>query len=852
MKNHFTKISLFILIGFVFTACNSLKRVPDGKKLLVSNTITVNGKPETNEDILNILEQKPNSTIPFIGYRLRLNLYNLAKPKYDSVFNARFIENPKKFKRLTKFLSEKQVRRLGQSFWYSGFNSFLTSTGEKPVLLDTLLLKKSIKKLNFYYNNKGYFDAKTSCAITNVSSKKAKLNFKVIISKAHTLDSIKTTILSKVLDSMYQSTKNLSFVKLNEQYNTDDFEKERSRITTYFRNNGVFFFQPTYVNFEVDTLDVDHKTTINLKINNYTNTVGDSIKTEPFRAYKISEVNIITDYNTTKSRSKLKDSVSYKNFNLYSFDKLKYKPKAITDAVFITKGSLYSDANTTLTSRYLSNLKVFNYPAITYKLDLNDSTKTTLKASIFLSPRNKYNFATNLEVAYSDIQKPGITLAPSVTIRNVFNGAETLEFALKYAIGASKDLANPNNQFFNVSEYGLNTKLNFPRVLMFLKTERIIPKKMIPSTSLSIGISKQKNIGLDNENLTGILSYNWTPKTNLTSRFDLFNIQFIKNINVGNYFNVYNSSYNNLNDISKKYLFNPAFLEDGNLAIDSGTNGFINAVLGQNPSVFPSDKDKKAINSINERKARLTENNLIFATNYQFTKSTKKDIADESFYVFKTKLESAGNFLSILANVSKQLKNQNGVNTFLEVAYSQYFKAELDYIKHWDLNQKKVIAFRSFVGLAVPYNNATSIPFSRSYFAGGANDNRAWQPYSLGPGRSVNINDFNDANFKIALNGEFRFNVFSQFNIAFFADAGNIWNVFDEVEDKNATFNGLDSLKDLALGTGLGFRYDFNFFVFRLDFGFKTYNPAKLENEKWLREINFSKMVTNIGINYPF
>ena len=88
--------------------------------------------------------------------------------------------------------------------------------------------------------------------------------------------------------------------------------------------------------------------------------------------------------------------------------------------------------------------------------------------------------------------------------------------------------------------------------------------------------------------------------------------------------------------------------------------------------------------------------------------------------------------------------------------------------------------------------------------------------------------------------------------MALFADAGNIWNALDNITDEEMTFNGLKSLKDLALGTGLGIRYDFSFFVVRLDLGFKTYNPANEANRKWFKEWNLSKTVLNVGINYPF
>ena len=245
---------------------------------------------------------------------------------------------------------------------------------------------------------------------------------------------------------------------------------------------------------------------------------------------------------------------------------------------------------------------------------------------------------------------------------------------------------------------------------------------------------------------------------------------------------------------------------------------------------------------------RLTENNLIFASSISYSKTSQKDLLDNDFYAFKTKIESAGNLLSLFA----QTVNQNGANTIFDVEFSQYIKTEFEFIKHWDLRHKKVLATKAFCGVAIPYGNSNSIPFSRSYFAGGTNDIRAWQSYGLGPGKTGSVQDFNEANMKLLFSTEFRFNIFQQLNGALFVDAGNIWNVSDIVTDTDAIFSGLKSLENIAVGSGFGFRYDFNFFVIRLDFGFKTYNPANVENQKWFKDMRFDKSVLNIGINYPF
>ena len=855
MKRISTKITAFIVIAILICACNAVKRVPDGKLLLTKNEITVNNKVIKEENVFNQLYQKPNTTL--LGYRLRLNLYNLANLNPDSTYQAKFTNNPEKYRRMSKLLSAKQVDRLGQSFWYHGIHDFLKRTGEPPVVLDKEKANKSLLRLKYYYFNNGYFNVNATYAVDTVAIKKAKIKYNIIPGNAFYLDSINTSISTAVLDSLFQANKSNSLIKSGIQYQTVDFENEKNRISTNFRNNGAYYFQPNYVTFNIDTIKKVNKADITLMINNYSYQDGDSTKTEPFKLYKISDVNIYTDYSPSSNAIIIGDSTTFMNFNLFSQKKLKYKPKAITDAIFISKGGYYADFKTVLTTRYLNNLKIFNYPSIQYEIDKRDTTAHSLIAKVYLTPRKKYSFGTTFDLTHSNIQDFGVGLSISETIRNVFNGAETLEIGVRGNIGASKDLANPKNNFFNVSEYGLDLKLNIPRIFMPFNTDRIIPKSMIPSTLATIGFAKQQNIGLDKENFTGAVSYNWTPKTNHTARFDLFNTQFVRNLNPRNYFNVYGSSYNALNQISKIYNTNPSYVDnaiDNNLSIDQGTSGFTQDVLtGSGAFSQPiSTIDFESVKSIEERRLRLTENDFILATSFTFSKTTKKDLKDNTFYLFKTKIESAGTILSTFAKTTNQKKNANGNYEIFNLPYSEYIKAEVDYIKHWDLTKENILAFRSFFGIAIPFGNSNYIPFSRSYFSGGSNDNRAWQPYRLGPGSSGGLDDFNEANMKIALSSEFRFKIAGSLKGAVFADAGNIWNVLDNVVDDKSAFTSLSDLKEIALGSGFGLRYDFNFFVIRFDLGFKTYNPANETNRRWFREYNFSNSVLNFGINYPF
>ena len=85
-------------------------------------------------------------------------------------------------------------------------------------------------------------------------------------------------------------------------------------------------------------------------------------------------------------------------------------------------------------------------------------------------------------------------------------------------------------------------------------------------------------------------------------RLDLLGIQYVKNINISNYFNIYKSSYDVLNTIAKNNTTNSKYFnESGNLSIEDGTNAFADDVLNPNPSLFLDSKDFKTVRSIEER-----------------------------------------------------------------------------------------------------------------------------------------------------------------------------------------------------------------------------------------------------------
>lgn len=849
LKASWAKISLFLLTTTLLTSCNAVKRVEDGEYLLTESNIHVDGEEITDNAVESQLYQESN--VKLLGIPLRLHIYNFAKPNPDSTFQNWLNKKPKRKDNLISFLSKKQLQQLEKS--YVGLNNLIKEAGQPPTILNEDLTEKSAQRLKAYYYNHGWFNAETDYEINEGKNKRATVDYFVEQHDPYIVDSITTNIASRAADSIYEKNKNLSFVQSGFRFKTLDFNNERERITQLFRNNGLYHFEEEYISFLADTVNTGHKVNVELVIKNRDVSKNDSIIHIPFKVHTISRVNIITDYAHSKKEWPILFETEHEGYHIYSYEKSKYNPEAITDAVFIKKGEVYKDKNRSLTYNRLNELGVFNYPDIQYIKDPEDSTDTKLIANIFLTPKKKFEVEFNLDVFQSNIQDFGLGFGPSFLVRNVFGGAEILELSARGSIGNSVDPVE-EDVFFNITEIGADLQLTLPKIAFPINTDNIIPKYMSPFTTMRVGMSSQKNIGLDKRNFTGAYTYHWEPSELLTHRLDVIDLQYVRNLNPENYFNIYQNSFDRLNEIARNNSGQiPADYFDeksGDLIIPEGADRFISGVKNREGFGLSREELREADNII-ERKNRLTENNLIVASNFSYIKNTRENIYDKEFTRFRAKLEFAGNTLSLIAPLLDLKKNANGKYELFGVQYSQYAKLELGLIKHWDLGHQNIFAVRGYAGLALPYGNSNSIPFSRSFFAGGANDNRGWRAYDLGPGKTGGVNEFNDANFKLAFNAEHRFNLFGDLYSALFVDVGNIWHVGDNVNDEAATFTSFSDLADLAVGSGFGLRYDVNFFVIRVDVGFKTYAPAN-EDQQWFRDYNFGNAVYHFGINYPF
>ena len=803
MKIYKVKIVLFTLITTLLSSCSISKNLIEGEKILKKNNLFINDVITQNDSLNNLFLQNKNST--FIGIPVGALIYTASKSNTDSIFDNWLLKKRNK-KKLTRLFSEKQVNQIRE--YYKSFNNWKKDNGEKLVLIDSSKTLESAKNLNSYFQNIGYLDNRVSFEIEDDKTKSffADINYKVSTGPQYYVGDVNSIIESKIIDSIYKNNIEKSFLIKNQVFRTKNFEFERDRLNRLFKNSGIYNFQINSILFDVEIDSAKNVYSLPIKV---------IIKDDNYKVHKI-------------------DKISVKS--LKEVESLDLNSDFISNQIKFKTGSVFNDSLRTITLQNFNKLDLFSFPSISYEY-LNKSSNS-LEANIILNSKKKYGIGFGLDIKQSNIEDIGVSFENRFKTRNIFKNGENLEISASGSLGKSANVT--------ISQINYDLILRFPKFL-FLKNNKAL-KSLDQRSFINLGASNQRNIGLDRNSFKFDLNYSWNKKNNFYN-LSLSQVELIKNKNIQNYFNIYSNSYDIINEIAKDYAFNTNYFLNGNLKIPDGIDLFIDDALSIH-SLTLSSEDYKQINYLNNRKKRLTTNNLIIGSTFSISNNYETRYDKTNFNQWRIKFQSAGALTNILIGNSK--KNNEGLKTISDLPFSQFIKSELSYIKHWTLGDNSTIASRYFLGFAIPYGNSNNIPFSESFFGGGSNDNRAWEVYRLGPGSSGATDEFNEGNLKIAFNFEYRFKMFGRFNGALFTDVGNIWNILDDTEDDRRTFNNLKDLNELAIGSGFGLRYDSGLFVFRLDMGLKTYNPARNKDERWFKDFSLKKSVFNIGLNYPF
>ncbi|PQJ69732.1 translocation and assembly module lipoprotein TamL [Polaribacter butkevichii] len=834
------KLSLSFLFLLILVSCNSTKHVAEDEHMLTQNYIYVDSIRNKSSDIQKYILQKPNSK--FLNLPVGLYFHNIGNPNKPKTPSEWGEKNPRSYNFIKNVFSEKQSIAYAKSF--IGLNKwFLNYQG--PAIISERKIKNTENNLLTYYKNQGYFKSKVTSKINKDSlHKKATVTYNIKRGRPTLLDSINFKIESPVLDSIYTNSSTSSLLKTGNQYNDKIFRNEAGRVLKLFRNNGIYNFTESAIGFYVDSTRTDYKTNVDFLIsgNRLKEIEGAYINT-PYKVQKVTKVNVFTDYSFVKKGETPSNTINYKGINFSAYRKLKYNPKYLAQSIFLKPGSIYKDTLRNLTRNHLKSLK--NFKSTNIKFSQISGTDNELKMDIFLTPIEKYTLGFETEITHSNIRNIGSSAKFSITNRNAFRGAELLKLSF---LGS----------YFNSNsgpgwEAGVDASLEIPRFIAPFGLNKLVPKEMSPRTLFSIGSSFQKNIGLDRQTFTFLTDYKWQFNAKKTIQLEIFNTQYIQNLNIGSYFDIYSSEFTNLNKVAEAYDI--ANNTTTNYPLSSDLSNQVTEALSfmgkvaDNTTGFKTtnpDEYNTALNILN-RYNIITSDFLIPVLAYSYTFNSQTNFNDNNFSFFKIRVANSGNILGLLSKKT----NANNKKTFANIPLAQYFKTDFEYKQFWDVGDNSVLGFRTFLGAIIPYDNS-DIPFTKSYFAGGSNDIRAWQTYELGPGSTNTGLEYNVGSLKFLTSAEYRFDVVSKLKGALFIDAGNIWDITgSDFVDEKSKFNNSSSLKDIAIGSGFGARLDFNFLILRLDVGFKTYEPY-LTGNKWFKNYNFANAVYNIGINYPF
>ncbi|NPA43252.1 MAG: BamA/TamA family outer membrane protein [Chlorobi bacterium] len=829
------RIPLVIFLVFSLGSCNIYRVVPPGKYLLRKNELVYKEKEVVKPSKARAyIVQQPNFYVA--GYPVLVGIYSIADPHPELTFDMSVRRHPKLYKTLEKIFSAKQAYYQLKRY-YVNLNNQIKAFGEEPVIIDSNLTEKSRQNLHMLFKNYGFLDNETSFEIRPVSPIKAIVRYTIVEHDRYLIDSVRWHIASEYPRLLFNRVRHKLKTRNGIYYMRDYLWEDREFLTEYFRNNGLYDFQSSYITYDVVKKRIKPHLNVYGHIYNKIVYAPDTVYEKPFLPYKYRKVDVVVAGGRKTDSIRPQKTVVYDSIE-YKFATSRYfKPHLLHEAILLRPGRLYADKNVNLTRKQLYFLDNFRQVYISH-FKVND---TLLDGRVLLVPLKKFSIKSSANITHSSIRPLGISGELSFTWRNLFNGFENLRLSGMINQAASTQFAaRPSERFFNTGEVAVDLSLYIPRfVIPFFK--RYVPLFMHPKTIYSVRYNAQTNIGLDREKLYAINSYEWKPSKPVKNVFTPMEVNYVNYKNPERYFEIYTTAFNTLKALAEQY-YHIELTPDRALQ-------FIRYVLTHEP---PDSEIYQEVKKIEERRIRLTENVFIINTNHTLTYDTRKDIWDNHFYFFRIYLEVAGWLPGAISKLVDMPRNAVGQRTINRVPYAQYYKGEFTFIRHWDFGKKRILAYRFFTGLAIPYGNSTNIPFVAAYFAGGSNDIRAWRAFELGPGSTGGLGEFNEANFKLLTNLEYRMPIYENHHIGLFVDAGNIWNVFDDTPYPEAKFKGLYSLlHETAIGAGIGYRYDFSFFAIRLDWAFKLFDPARPPGERWL-PLSIENSVLQFGINYPF
>jgi outer membrane protein insertion porin family len=782
----------------LLTSCDNTRYLQSGQTLHYTTLIEVKDpKNSTNKELS----------------ALKLALLNLSRPKPNKrigpiQLRLNIYNYPKQldmayedieFKPLKRIVgwAKHQLQDTSLNVIHNATNFLKRKIGEPPVVIDTSLLQKSSVAMQNYLFDKGYFYNSVRYE-TETQDLLTNVKYQITLQeKPFTLDTI--FLPHDSLGIVAQKIKALqenTLLKKGDAFNAEKLQQEATRLATALRNDGFYDFAGKYFNFQLDSMHQSR--TVNLYIS-----LRQSPETQVHTAYQINNIYLYASYQSPKDSTAYSDTLLYKGYHYIYNREIPLKPQTITEYLRLAPNTAYSAQKHEKAINSLQELGMFKF--VNIRFEKKDSA--VLDCHIYLTAGKKQQLSAETELSNRTGGYIGSALKLGYKKRNAFKGAETIGSSIFGGI----DFTPNDSVLINTINASIEFSFSTPKFLVPFKPPRI-SREYRPHTNILVKAALQRRVGFYTIN-----SYS------LAYGFDWYEVQ------------------------RKRHILNPVSF---NLVSINNISPTFQDLLNQNDFL------------------RLSfESQFIIGINHSFIYSSQTANPLQSFSYVRINSETAGNLTSGIDRLRQSVGGSSDPLKLFGTAYSQFARLEADFRRYHIINDNSSFVTRLYGGIGIPYGNSDILPYAKQFFTGGPNSVRAFQIRSIGPGSDstdlAGAGTFDrTGDMKLEMNAEYRFDIFYLFKGAVFLDAGNVWTVVrpTETNDAQKRFKAKDFLSELGIGTGIGMRLDFSYFVMRFDIAVPLHNPTQPKGKRWVIEnLNLASptwrrqnLLLNLAIGYPF
>ncbi len=674
--------------------------------------------------------------------------------------------------------------------------------GREPVLLSQVNREYNENLLQSRMQNLGFFNAEV-ISDTLIKGKTAEVQYTATTKDLYRINSIKFDLDS--IDQIGQtvfSSRHESLLKVGAGYNLNTIIQERERIDNELKNKGFYYFNADNILVEVDSSIGNHKVDMFVTIKPTTTDLARNPQ-------RIGNIFVYPDYTLgsdgyTRRRS-LRSMEKYDD-KLYIIDPQNtIRKRVLANRIFFQPGQLYNRYDHNQTINQLVNLNMFKF--VKNNFENNPDSANVLDVYYYLTPMPKQSLRFEVLAKTAEVYK-GSEANVTWTLRNAFKGAET--FTANLYGGFETQTGGNVNLNSSYYRYGGEVGITWPRLLSPYKWSP--SRKYTPHTYLKLGyefLDRKSAYTLNSSTLT--FGYRWRENQKKEHDLSLLEVVYVQPKNI-------------------------------------------------------TDAFKAQMDTVPTLK-RIVEKQFSFGPNYTFTSTNTMDTYRKHTYFFKGGLNLSGNILGLIQGADYKTGN---IKELFGTAYSQFVKVDLDTRNYIKLGTYSELATRIMLGMSYSYGNSNSLPYLKQFSAGGPNGLRAFRARSVGPGTSLPENLGKDnffadqtGDYKLELNLEFRDRLvdfgMGVLNWAAFVDAGNVWTQHANPNKPGANLTK-EFLTQLAVGGGLGLRFDFNFLIIRTDLATPFRIPYYEKGHRWVfkdidfksREWRSKNLIFNLAIGYPF